>query len=564
MKKLSSLTFTSIAVMIFLLLAFALAVGIIGYKGFTKALLNQYADGAFRTASIGASYVNGEHIDEFLEPHERWTMDYLQVWDDLNQLCNLSDVTFIYVIKPDTTDYAHITFIYSTVNKESKFKPIEAGFVRDTTNDEYREKYQLLVEGLSDQELVIRDRGYIETDPHITAMVPIKNWADETTAILCVQRQMEVLYESRRAYVGLVFRIMLTMLAVACIAQVFFLRQKLLKPVVRITEEASRFAAENVMAEQKLRQTIRSRDEIGMLAESIDTMEERIHHYVEDLKVITAERERISTELSLAARIQNNMLPTIFPAFPDRTEFDIYASMTPAKEVGGDFYDFFMVDRDHLCILIADVSGKGIPAALFMMASKIILKNNAMMRKSPATILEHTNYAICSSNEEEMFITVWLGILEISTGKLTAANAGHEYPALKTGDGKFELYKDKHGFVVGGLPGMKYKEYEIQMENGSTIFVYTDGLSEASDEAEQMFGTDRIFTALNNDPEASPKELLTNMSASVAAFVKDAEQFDDLTMLALTYYGPGAPREEKKKEVNEEVSEENGEGEDPS
>ncbi|MBQ1376821.1 MAG: PP2C family protein-serine/threonine phosphatase, partial [Lachnospiraceae bacterium] len=335
-------------------------------------------------------------------------------------------------------------------------------------------------------------------------------------------------------------------------------------PVVRITEEASRFAAENVMAEQKLRQTIRSRDEIGMLAESIDTMEERIHHYVEDLKVITAERERISTELSLAARIQNNMLPTIFPAFPERTEFDIYASMTPAKEVGGDFYDFFMVDRDHLCILIADVSGKGIPAALFMMASKIILKNNAMMGKSPATVLEHTNYAICASNEEEMFVTVWLGVLEISTGKLTAANAGHEYPALKTGDGKFELYKDKHGFVVGGLPGMKYKEYEIQMEKGSTIFVYTDGLSEASDEAEQMFGTDRILTALKNDSEASPEGLLSNMKASVAAFVKDAEQFDDLTMLALTYYGAGAPREEKKKEVNEEVSEENGEGEDPS
>ena len=195
---------------------------------------------------------------------------------------------------------------------------------------------------------------------------------------------------------------------------------------------------------------------------------------------VTAEKERIGTELALATRIQADMLPNIFPAFPDRTDFDIYATMDPAKEVGGDFYDFFLIDDDHLCMVMADVSGKGVPAALFMMASKIILRNNAMMGKSPAKILGPTN-AICSNNQEEMFVTVWLGILEISTGKLTAANAGHEYPVMKRPDGRFELLKDKHGFVVGGMEGVKYKDYELQLEPGAKLFLYTDGVPEATD-----------------------------------------------------------------------------------
>ena len=172
---------------------------------------------------------------------------------------------------------------------------------------------------------------------------------------------------------------------------------------------------------------------------------------------------RIASELELATNIQLDVLPNIFPPFPDRSEFDIYASMAPAKEVGGDFYDYFFVDDDHLCIVIADVSGKGIPAALFMMASKIMLANSAMMDRSPAEILEGANAAICSNNREEMFVTVWLGILELSTGKLTAANAGHEYPALRMPGGEFELFKDKHGFVLGGMDGMKYKEYELTL-----------------------------------------------------------------------------------------------------
>lgn len=246
---------------------------------------------------------------------------------------------------------------------------------------------------------------------------------------------------------------------------------------------------------------------------------------------------RIESELSLATRIQADMLPNIFPAFPDRSEFDIYASMNPAKEVGGDFYDFFLIDDDHLCMVMADVSGKGVPAALFMMAAKIILANNAMSGKSPAQILTDTNAAICSNNREEMFVTVWLGILEISTGKLTAANAGHEYPAIKQPSGAFELLKDKHGFVIGGMDGMIYKEYELHLNKGSKIFLYTDGVPEATDRDHELFGPERMLDALNQHPDASPEQVMQDVRAAVDAFVNQAEQFDDLTMLCLEYNG---------------------------
>ncbi|MBP5155112.1 MAG: PP2C family protein-serine/threonine phosphatase [Clostridia bacterium] len=249
------------------------------------------------------------------------------------------------------------------------------------------------------------------------------------------------------------------------------------------------------------------------------------------------EASRIDTELSMATRIQTDMLPNIFPAFPDRSEFDIYASMKPAKEVGGDFYDFFFIDEDRLGLVIADVSGKGVPAALFMMASKILVQNYAMMNKDPKAALEATNDQICRNNREQMFVTVWLGILDLKTGMLTASNAGHEYPIIKTPDVGFRLCKDTHGFVIGGMEGMRFKEYEMQLEKGSVLFLYTDGVAEASNAENELFGTDRLLEALNVCDAATPKEVLDGVNAAVEAFVNGAPQFDDLTMLCLKYNG---------------------------
>ena len=535
-KKRNSITLKGLLGTVLLLLVFAAIVSTIGYNTFTDSMLDQYADGAFRTADAAATLVSADLLDYYLSSGGK-SEQYLSDKEDLSNVCNATGSEFIYVIRPDVSDFWHITFIFSTVNTESEFSEFEFGYVRETTNEDYRTKYMALYDGSSRQELVVRDRGYIPSKKHITAMVPLVDSDGHTKGILCVQYQLDVLDQLRTGYLSKVLFALVGILIIVVIFQILYLHRLILSPIKKITVEASRFADENVINPSKLSEQIRNKDEIGILAESIDQMEDQVQSYVENLARATAEKERINTELSLATRIQAGMLPDRFPPFPDRSEFDIYASMDPAKEVGGDFYDFFLIDDDHLGLAIADVSGKGVPAALFMMAAMIILRNNARMGKNPARILEDVNDIICANNKEEMFVSIWIGILEISSGKLIAANAGHEYPAIYRANSQFEIFRDKHGLVVGAMEGVKYKEYEVQMEPGDKIFVYTDGVAEAADPDNNMFGLERLLEALNQDPQAHVDTLLQNVRQSVDEFVKDAQQFDDLTMLCLEYRG---------------------------
>ena len=285
---------------------------------------------------------------------------------------------------------------------------------------------------------------------------------------------------------------------------------------------------------------IRTGDEIENLKNSFAHMEQEIKTYIKNITAITAERERISAELNVAANIQAGYLPREIPAFPDRPEFELYASMCPAKEVGGDFYDYYLIDDDHLAITVADVSGKGVPAAMFMMESMTLLRNQAKQdgSLSPANIFAVVNNELCERNEAEMFVTVWMAILTISTGHMVCASAGHEYPAIKRAGGEFELFKDKHGFVMAGMENLKYKDYEIELEKGDCIFSYTDGVAEATNASNELFGTDRMIKALNSDPNAGTDELLVNVQNAIDDFVMEAPQFDDITMVALKYMGP--------------------------
>ncbi|MDO5107278.1 MAG: PP2C family protein-serine/threonine phosphatase [Coriobacteriaceae bacterium] len=278
-------------------------------------------------------------------------------------------------------------------------------------------------------------------------------------------------------------------------------------------------------------------NEIGELSDDFVGLMEEIDDHVANIEKMTEEASRIGAELDLAARIQSAALPSTFPAFPDRSEFDLHASMDPAREVGGDLYDFFLIDDDHLCLEIADVSGKGIPAALFMMTAKAILNNTVGLGRSPAEILRRTNDIICANNPENMFVTVWIGILEISTGRLVAANAGHEYPMLKHPDEQFELFRDKHGLALGCMEGVPYREYELKLEPGSKLFVFTDGVPEATDCDDVLFGFDRMLRALTSAQDDSPREILAAVRRDVDDFVGNIEQFDDLTMLCIEYKG---------------------------
>ncbi len=528
----SSIVLKSAIAIILMLTGFALTIIAIGYFGVTQTLRKRYSEDAFWTAYSASVYVEPELIDVYMvrngdNPY------HSSVQRRFQEICDSTGVTFIYVIQPDTSDYNHIKFLFAVKNTSMNYELFDIGYVRETTNEEYRTKYRQLYEGTLEKATVIRDKGYISTDPHITSMIPLKD-GGKVVGILCVQVQMDALQDSRLVFIRNVTIALVLLTLLYIVIEVNYIGSVILKPVKHITSEASRFAKEGTVTE-KLTEKVKNKDEIGQLAQSIEHMEKQINDYVSNLTKITEERQRITTELTLAARIQADSLPNDFPAFPDKNEFDIYATMTPAKEVGGDFYDFFMIDDDHLYIVIADVSGKGVPAALFMMSSKNILGSNALKSLSPAEILENTNNAICKKNKEDMFITAWVGIFELSTGKLVASNAGHEYPFVREPNGSFQCMKDKHGLLLGEFPDVKYEEYEIQMTSGSKLFIYTDGLPEATDPDSKMFGMDKIADALNIDPQANPENLLGNVQSAVDVFVKDAEQFDDLTMLCLEF-----------------------------
>ncbi len=357
-----------------------------------------------------------------------------------------------------------------------------------------------------------------------------------TAAVIGVEIPMATLQKALGDYVSHSVLSMLVVTVLCLAVYVHILYRSIIAPINLIAGEASSFVKEENQVSTEL-EKIRTGDEIQTLSETLLKMERDINHYIDNLTKVTAEKERIGAELNVATQIQADMLPRIFPAFPGRQEFDIFATMNPAKEVGGDFYDFFLTDSDHLALVVADVSGKGIPAALFMVISKTLIKNQAQMGDSPAQILQAVNDQLCENNEAEMFVTVWLGILEISTGKLTAVNAGHEYPIMKKDGGEYEMLDDPHGFVMGVMPGMQYQEYEIWMHKGDSIYVYSDGAPDAVNAEEEQFERERLLASLNRIPGASPSELLGQVKGDIDRFVGEAAQFDDITMLCMRYCG---------------------------
>ena len=309
------------------------------------------------------------------------------------------------------------------------------------------------------------------------------------------------------------------------------LYKRAIAPVARIQQSVNHYIrTRNTEEAAGELGSIRERNEIGVLSENLSQMVSEIDHYTQENIRLAQERERVETELKLASEIQHAILQR---HFPDSDAFSLYALMDPAREIGGDFYDFFVLDETHLALVIADVSGKGIPAALFMMMAKNMIKNYATSGLSPAEILNRTNQNVLENEENTMFVTAWLGFYEIPTGRITAVNAGHEYPMIRKKGGHFELYKDRHGMIIGGYETAVYREYELQLDVGDTLFLYTDGAPEATNRAEKLLGTDGVLEALNRDPDGAPEELIEHVEDAISDFVGDAPQFDDLTMLAI-------------------------------
>ncbi len=527
-----------IAGFVLVIAVLAVFVCVTGYREFTTSAETQYEDCAYNTARTAATMIVPELLTGEIAGAE-YQMRFKMLNDEWGRLANTQDATFIYLIRPDKTDYNHIEFFLSVMNSSAHYDRYPSGYVRQTSNDEYRNAYREICENGKSKATIFRDKGDSETGHHITVMIPVKAGSRNSGKvdwILCVQRQMERLNFYRKSYVRHVAIAAAVIVGFVLIVYGVYLGRVLIVPVKRIAAEARRFAAEHTKPISPLQHHITAKNEIGQLALTVDAMEHEVLSYIDSITRITQEKEQIKAELNIAAEIQASMLPR---EFPQRKEFELFASMTPAKEVGGDFYDFFMADENHLALVIADVSGKGVPASLFMAISKALIKNRALMGGSPGEILADVNNHLCEGNEAGLFVTVWLGIVDIDTGKVNAANAGHEYPAIyRNGDG-WLLMKDKHSPAVATMEGMKFREYEFDLNAGDCLYIYTDGVAEATNSSEELYGTDRMIDALNETSGMNAENVLLSMKKAVDGFTGDAPQFDDITMLMLKFHGKG-------------------------
>lgn len=486
-----------------------------------NALLIEYSNRIQTIVQIEAELIDGDSFEIYTaNPSDP------AFYEDLKKSLQSAkradkNIAYLYAFVPYSD---HFTYVYDTMLEGEdpanfavfgdEFRYGEMEYAKLVPDIEAKKPSTELINGA--------DVGFGES---VSAWAPILNSAGDLVGMVegdYVLDNINTIIFHRISFllIAIVFELILSFIVV-----LRMLKKNITTPLSNLVEYVDSYQ-DGSFAEEKFEYT--KDDEILWLSGSFDAMQGKIEEYIDSLTRITAEEERISTELTLATDIQKSMLPRVFP---NHEKYEIFAYMDPAKEVGGDFYDFFMIDDTHLGTVIADVSGKGIPAALFMVIAKTMIKNRAMVCSSPAKILETVNNQLMESNSMEMFVTVWLGITDLETGLLTASSAGHEYPAIKHGDESFELLIDKHGLPLASMEDVPYTDYTVQLQKGDVVYVYTDGVPEATEKNYELFGVDRMIESLNYALDTKPKYICDNVINSINAFLNGADQFDDLTML---------------------------------
>lgn len=527
---------------------------VVGYHQYKATIEKQYNTTAYQCANVALSYVGKEKLKEYAEAANAFRRgelgkeeldklaaenEYKQTKEKIEALRENMGANDVFLFVLDTnelTSYSGtkenwnpICYIFDSYTVPEYSYTL--GDIGSFNPDYIEELNTIAVTGNRSDNYFFSDGDY---GYNTAAIEPVLDENGRTFAMAAVEIPMVTLQTALRQY--LIYAVLVTVgiIVLFMLIYMIYLYCFVVRPINQIAQGTEAFVKNNNhMPEQLLR--IKTHDEIQTLAESFIKMEKDIVEYTENLTAITAEKERVNTELSVATRIQANMLPSIFPAFPERKEIDFYATMNPAKEVGGDFYDFFMVDERHLAIVMADVSGKGVPAALFMVIGKTLIKDHTQSGKDLGEVFTEVNELLCESNSEGLFITAFEGVLDLASGEFRFVNAGHEIPYICKKDGKFEHYKIRAGFVLAGMEGMRYKCGETRLDVGDKIFQYTDGVTEATNANNELYGMDRLTKILDENSALPPAELLPKIKADIDKFVGEASQFDDITMLCLEY-----------------------------
>ncbi len=491
-------------------------------------------------AKVASEYIDSESVQRYYTTKEKDSY-YNEVTGFLSAEAKHTNLQYYYIFIPEEHQ---IVYIWDAGIGNEK---TEIGDIDPYSSEE--EKKLILSEYSSTPS---GDATYLGKDEQygylLSAYYPILDSNDQPVAMVGVDIDPQELFDSLLTIfminvttVGLVTLVMMIIYYIS----VHF---GLIRPIKKLHNATTEMVnhLEDAPSDKQFEVDVHTNDELEDLADAFTQMDHDLKDYVVRLEKVTREKEKISAELNVAAEIQEDMLPRKFPAFPDHREFEIYASMDPAREVGGDFYDFFLVDEDHLCLIIADVSDKGVPASLFMVISKTLLQLRAMLGGTTSEVFYDVNNRLCDGNDAELFVTVWMAIIDLKTGKGIASNAGHEHPTLRRNGGKFELVEYSHSPALAIMPNVKFEEHPFEMHPGDTLFVYTDGAVEATNGQKELFGTGRLVDTLNTVEGTDPKQMVFAVSQAIDDFVKDAPQFDDTTMLAFSYYGPEGRKESEE------------------
>ena len=527
-------SFIVLAVVLILIISF-----VVGDQYIRKEMENCRTT-AYAYTKSAAELIDGDTIAHYLETEEKDEY-YYEILDFLNSFRLNTDIQYFYVFVPFEHDLVYIWDANALKADETEIDYCELGYREEYMDGGEEVAFSVYKQNPPEEIDLFNDEtyGYIAT-----AYSPIFDSKGNPVAIVGVDVFMPDLQANMREFLVVVIAAIMLVVLVAILLCFIFVKRKIVNPINQI-RDASKTMVENLENEETIDVTVDTGNEIEELFDSFKQMYGDVKDYIHKLSTVTAEKERIGAELDVAKHIQASMLPCIFPAFPDRPEIDIYATMEPAKEVGGDFYDFFMVDDRHLAIVMADVSGKGVPAALFMVIGKTLIKDHTTPGRDLGKVFTEVNNLLCEANSEELFITAFEGVLDLVTGEFVYVNAGHEMPFICKAGGDFAPHKIRAAFVLAGMEDMRYRAGSMTLEPGDKIFQYTDGVTEATNLNNELYGMGRLEAVLNRVKEATPHQILPAVKRDIDEFVGEAPQFDDITMLCLEYRS----RMEQKEEV---------------
>lgn len=531
--RMFSLRLKIVLAILLLVLVLSTAIVCVSYFTYRNTMNEHYETLGNNVARTAISLFDDEKMEKFTDgvfnPDENvmQTEDYQNVISLLKDIKNSNDVMYLYMIYPTQTGSY---FLFDTDESE---EGCPYGYFMEYYEGSFDSIVDDLVQG-NNVPAVISDEDYGWI---ISISYPYKNAENKLLGYVCADISMDEVVRDRQNYLFGTLIILASVTIIFAVLYYILFNFVFVRPIKKMANAASQFVSggqDGQMTSSIASLSINTHDELMLLCDSLKSMEQNIFDYIANLKDVTAEKERIGAELDVARHIQSSMLPCIFPAFPERREFDIYATMTPAKEVGGDFYDFFMVDESHLAIVMADVSGKGVPAALFMVIGKTLIKDHTTPNCDLGEVFAKVNKLLCESNSEGLFITAFEGVLDLISGEFRFVNAGHEMPYISRNN-QFVPEKIRAGFVLAGFEETRYKAGVLQLNEGDKLFQYTDGVTEATNIENQLFGKERLQNSLTQNITKSPKEICEGVKQSIDDFVGDAPQFDDITMLCLEF-----------------------------